>query len=66
MNKAKPVVVSGRFRDFVTDLNERAGKKDRMPFIGRDDELEAVMETLLRKLKNNLLLWESPASGKRR
>lgn len=64
MNKTKPVAVSGRFRDFITDLNERAEKRDRMPFIGRDDELEAVMETLLRKLKNNLILVGKPGVGK--
>ena len=64
MNKSKPVVVSGKFRDFVTDLNERAGVKGHMPFIGREDELEAVMETLLRKLKNNLLLVGKPGVGK--
>lgn len=64
MNKSKPVVVSGKFRDFVTDLNERAGIKGHMPFVGREDELEAVMETLLRKLKNNLLLVGKPGVGK--
>lgn len=64
MHKVKTNVVSEPFRIFVTNLNERTRHPDCMPFIGRDDELEAVMETLLRKLKNNLILVGKPGVGK--
>ena len=35
-----------------------------MPFIGREKELEALMETLLRKLKKNIILVGKPGVGK--
>jgi ATP-dependent Clp protease ATP-binding subunit ClpC len=52
------------FQPFVSNLNERARQPERMPFIGREAELEAVVETLLRKLKNDLILVGRPGVGK--
>ena len=46
MNKTKPVVVSGKFRDFITDLNELAknsGKKKLVVAVAQDEHcLEAI------------------------
>jgi len=56
--------VSKEFFSFLDNLSEKAEKKDRIPFIGRKKEIEAVMESLLRKFKNNLLLIGKPGVGK--
>ena len=56
--------ISPEFHPFVKNLSRQASSGDRMPFIGRQKELEAVMETLLRRLKNYLILVGSPGVGK--
>lgn len=56
--------ISKEFFSFLDNLSEKAEKKDRIPFIGRNKEIEAVMESLLRKFKNNLLLIGKPGVGK--
>jgi ATP-dependent Clp protease ATP-binding subunit ClpA len=56
--------ISPEFHCFLENLSELAGREDRIPFIGREKEIEAVMESLLRKLKNNLLLIGKPGVGK--
>lgn len=56
--------ISKKFHPFLENLSVAARKKDRIPFIGRETEIEAVLETLLRKLKNNLLLVGRPGVGK--
>lgn len=56
--------ISPGFHCFLENLSALAGRKDRIPFIGREKEIEAVMESLLRKLKNNLLLIGKPGVGK--
>jgi ATP-dependent Clp protease ATP-binding subunit ClpA len=56
--------ISKKFHPFLENLSVNARKKDRIPFIGRETEIEAVLETLLRKLKNNLLLVGRPGVGK--
>lgn len=56
--------ISKEFHPFLDNLSEAAEIEDRIPFIGREREIEAVMETLLRKLKNNLLLIGNPGVGK--
>ncbi len=62
--KIKNISLSDKFLPFLENLSEKARSKDRVPFIGRKDVLEAVMETLLRKLKNKLLLVGKPGVGK--
>jgi len=56
--------ISKSFYPFLDNLSKAAEIEDRIPFIGREREIEAVMETLLRKLKNNLLLIGNPGVGK--
>lgn len=56
--------ISKRFLPFIENLSEKAKNKERVLFIGRKNVLEAAMETLLRKLKNNLLLVGKPGVGK--
>jgi len=56
--------ISKEFYPFLDNLSKAAEIEDRIPFIGREREIEAVMETLLRKLKNNLLLIGKPGVGK--
>ena len=55
---------SGQFDSYLNNLSMKAALDDRMPFIGREKELEAVMETLLRRLKNNVILVGRPGVGK--
>ncbi|MCX6558568.1 MAG: AAA family ATPase [Candidatus Aminicenantes bacterium] len=56
--------ISAEFHPFLTHLSDLARARDRMPFIGRDNEIEAVMETLLRKLKKGVILVGKPGVGK--
>jgi len=56
--------ISEKHHPFLENLSEQAENPERIPFVGRGEELEAVMETLLRKLKSNLLLVGKPGVGK--
>jgi ATP-dependent Clp protease ATP-binding subunit ClpA len=56
--------ISKKFHPFLENLSENADKKDRLPFIGRENEIETVMETLMRRLKHNLLLIGKSGVGK--
>ena len=56
--------ISKKHHPFLENLSEQAENPERIPFVGRGEELEAVMETLLRKLKSNLLLVGKPGVGK--
>jgi ATP-dependent Clp protease ATP-binding subunit ClpA len=56
--------ISVEFHPFITHLSAVARTKDRMPFIGREKEIEALMETLLRKLKKDIILVGRPGVGK--
>lgn len=56
--------ISVDFHPFISNLSDLARKKDRMPFIGREKELEAVLETLQRKLKKDIILVGNPGVGK--
>jgi len=56
--------ISPEFHPFISNLSDLAGGKERMPFIGREKELEALMETLLRKLKKDIILVGKPGVGK--
>lgn len=61
-NPALPLV--GALGDFCADLAEEARNSSVHPFVGRDREVTAVLETLCRKLKNNPLLIGKPGVGK--
>ena len=56
--------ISPEFHPFISNLSDRARDAERMPFIGRENELEALMETLLRKLKKDIVLVGKPGVGK--
>jgi len=56
--------ISPEFHPFISNLSDLAGSRERMPFIGREKELEALMETLLRKLKKDIILVGKPGVGK--
>ncbi|MBT8493500.1 MAG: ATP-dependent Clp protease ATP-binding subunit ClpA [Deltaproteobacteria bacterium] len=49
---------------FTTDLNQRAADGKIDPLIGRDRELERVVQVLCRRRKNNPLLIGEPGVGK--
>lgn len=63
-NNLNSLKISKKFHLFLENLSKNAQKTDRTPFIGREKEIEAVLETLLRKLKNNLILVGKPGVGK--
>ncbi|MEO6209302.1 MAG: AAA family ATPase [Gemmatimonadaceae bacterium] len=49
---------------FATDLTQRARDGKLSPVIGRDVETRALIQTLLRKSKNNPVLVGDPGTGK--
>jgi ATP-dependent Clp protease ATP-binding subunit ClpB len=49
---------------FGRDLTAAAAAGDLMPVVGRDDEIRRVIQTLLRKSKNNPVLVGDPGTGK--
>jgi ATP-dependent Clp protease ATP-binding subunit ClpA len=60
----KPRALSGALEAYCADLAEEADAASLHPFVGRERELTAVLETLCRKLKNNPLLIGKPGVGK--
>jgi ATP-dependent Clp protease ATP-binding subunit ClpC len=60
----KPRPLTGPLKDYCADLIEEAEESSLHPFVGRERELTAVLETLCRKLKNNPLLIGKPGVGK--
>lgn len=49
---------------FGHDLTAAAAAGELMPVIGRDDEIRQLIQTLLRKTKNNPVLVGDPGTGK--
>lgn len=62
--KAEISGISEKFLPYIKNLSFEAARKDRIPFAGREKEIESSMETLLRRLKNKLLLIGKPGTGK--
>ncbi|MEW6210027.1 MAG: ATP-dependent Clp protease ATP-binding subunit [Acidobacteriota bacterium] len=56
--------LAGALNEFCSDMAEEALSSAVHPFIGREREITAVLETLCRKLKNNPLLIGKPGVGK--
>lgn len=54
----------GELSDFVTDLNESAKQGKIDPVIGRDTEIQRVIQILSRRTKNNPVLIGEPGVGK--
>jgi len=60
--KAQP---GGRLLEkYGRDLTAAAARGELMPVIGRDDEIRVVIQTLLRKSKNNPVVVGEPGTGK--
>ena len=49
---------------YATNLNQRAKQNKITPLIGRDSDVDMLVENLARKLKNNVLLVGYPGVGK--
>ncbi|MGH9434406.1 MAG: ATP-dependent Clp protease ATP-binding subunit [Terriglobia bacterium] len=49
---------------FGRDLTAMAAAQELMPVVGRDDEIRRVIQTLLRKTKNNPVVVGDPGTGK--
>jgi ATP-dependent Clp protease ATP-binding subunit ClpB len=49
---------------YSRDLTEMAGQGKLMPVVGRDEEVRTVIQTLLRRTKNNPVLVGDPGTGK--
>lgn len=56
--------LTGALKSYCSDLAEEARQSSAHPFVGREREITAVLETLCRKLKNNPLLIGKPGVGK--
>lgn len=54
----------GELADFATDLNESAKQGKIDPVIGRDTEIQRVVQILSRRTKNNPVLIGEPGVGK--
>ena len=54
----------GELTDFATDLNESAKQGKIDPVIGRDTEIQRVIQILSRRAKNNPVLIGEPGVGK--
>ena len=54
----------GELTDFATDLNESAKQGKIDPVIGRDTEIQRVIQILSRRIKNNPVLIGEPGVGK--
>jgi ATP-dependent Clp protease ATP-binding subunit ClpC len=61
-SKVRPL--AGVLADYCSDLAEESRSAASHPFVGRQREITAVLETLCRKLKNNPLLIGKPGVGK--
>jgi len=58
------LALAGALGDYCTDLAQESRESTSHPFVGREREIIAVLETLCRKLKNNPLLIGKPGVGK--
>lgn len=61
---SKAVAGTKMLEKYGRDLTAAAAKGELMPVIGRDDEVRQVIQTLLRKSKNNPVLVGDPGTGK--
>ena len=56
--------LTGVLSEYCADLAEESRQSSSHPFVGREREITAVLETLCRKLKSNPLLIGKPGVGK--
>lgn len=57
-------IIPDSLKGFLIDLNERAKNNQIDPVIGREEEINRVVQILNRRLKNNPLLIGEPGVGK--
>ena len=62
--ESKPGKLDKIIEDTCTDLTQMALDGEIDPIIGRDRELEAIINTMARRSKNNVLLVGEPGIGK--
>lgn len=62
--KSKIDSQDSQFEKFASDLTEIAASGELLPVIGRSQEIERVIQTLLRKSKNNPVIVGEPGVGK--
>jgi len=62
--KVEPPVETPALREFTTNLSGLAGEGKIDPVIGRDKEVERVVQILSRRRKNNPILIGEPGVGK--
>ena len=60
----KPLSGGKLLEKYGRDLTAAASRGELMPVIGRDDEIRQVIQTLLRKSKNNPVVVGEPGTGK--
>ena len=63
-SKSKPAKQERILRKFCDNLNEQANDGIIDPLIGREDELEMLVQTLARRKKNNVILVGESGVGK--
>ena len=56
--------LTGALLDYCADVAQESRESSSHPFVGRQREITAVLETLCRKLKSNPLLIGKPGVGK--
>ena len=60
----EPRALNGVLSEYCSDLAQESKQSASHPFVGREREITAVLETLCRKLKSNPLLIGKPGVGK--
>ena len=60
----EPRTLNGVLGEYCSDLAQESKQSASHPFVGREREITAVLETLCRKLKSNPLLIGKPGVGK--
>ena len=60
----KTDTTQSQFEKYATDLTRVAKSNELLPVIGRSQEIERVIQTLLRKSKNNPVIIGEPGVGK--
>lgn len=62
--RTKQDTTESQFEKYATDLTRIARSNELLPVIGRSNEIERVIQTLLRKSKNNPVIIGEPGVGK--
>lgn len=63
-SSSTPTTATPTLEEYGTNLTKRAADGQLDPMIGREEELERMIQTLIRRRKNNPLLIGEPGTGK--